>query len=65
MINKIFALLSVIIYMLGVESTTSARPFLLGAGLAGGCICAIVAGIKESIKENKKNKKQLDNNYKI
>lgn len=43
--------------MAGVESTTSARPYLLLAGFAGGFICAIIACIKESIKENKKNKK--------
>ena len=48
--NKILCALSVIAYMLGVESTTSARPFLLLAGLAGGFICALIACIKESKK---------------
>lgn len=49
--NKMFCFLSVIVYMAGVESTTSARPYLLLAGLAGGFICALIA----CIKENKKN----------
>jgi hypothetical protein len=49
--NKIFFIFSIIIYMAGVESTTSARPCLLLAGLACGFLCAIIA----CIKENKKN----------
>lgn len=55
--NKIFFIFSIMIYMAGVESTTSARPYLLLAGLACGFLCAIIACIKESIKENKKIKK--------
>ena len=53
--NKIFFIFSIMTYMAGVESTTSARPYLLLAGLACGFLCAIIACIKESIKENKKN----------
>lgn len=53
--NKIFCFLSIMIYMAGVESTTSARPYLLVAGIASGFICVIIACIKESIKE--KNQK--------
>ena len=49
--NKIFCFLSIMIYMVGVESTTSARPYLLLAGLASGFLCATIA----CIKENKKN----------
>lgn len=60
--NKIFCFLSIMIYMAGVESTTSARPYLLIAGLVCGFLCAMIACIKES---KKKLKKPLDNNYKI
>lgn len=48
--NKIFCFLSIMLYIAGVESTTSARPFLLLAGLAGGLLCAMIACIKESKK---------------
>ena len=41
--------------MAGVESTTSARPYLLLCGIACGFVCAIIACVKESIKE--KNQK--------
>lgn len=53
MLNKAFLCISIFIYFCGVESTTSARPYLLIAGLAGGFVCAIIACIKESIKEKK------------
>jgi hypothetical protein len=58
MINKAFLCISIFIYFCGVESTTSARPYLLIAGLAGGFLCAIIACIKESIKEKNKNNKK-------
>lgn len=38
---KILFLLSVIVYFLGLESYTTTRPYLLGAGLALGFVALI------------------------